>query len=246
VINSDIRRDSVETSEKAGKPRDAIEFPGVAGGGRWSAEIYFHLLNCGLRIPPTAGSGSGEVGNPLGYNRVYAHVEGDFSYEAWWNAVRSGRLTITNGPLLRPTVGGELPGHVFQADAAQQIELEIGLTLSTRDPISYIEVIKDARVVQSVRIKEFAEAGGRLPPVRFQRSGWLVIRAVTDVEHTYRYAMTAPYYVQIGGAPRISKASAQFFLDWAQKRADQLKLPEAQRAPALDYWRDLVARANTD
>ena len=41
----------------------------------WSQKIYYHLLNCGLQIPPTAGSGAGDNGNPVGYNRVYVHLE---------------------------------------------------------------------------------------------------------------------------------------------------------------------------
>ena len=33
--------------------------------------MYYHVLNCGLRIPPVAGSGSGTNDNPVGTNRVY-------------------------------------------------------------------------------------------------------------------------------------------------------------------------------
>ena len=62
-------------------------------------------------------------------------------------------VVITNGPLMRPTVNGELPGHVFQAEAGSTFDFEIGLTLSTRDPISYLEIIKDGQVaaVHSLR-----------------------------------------------------------------------------------------------
>ena len=45
-----------------------------SGNGYWSQEIYYHLLNCGLRLPPSAGSASGVLPNPVGYNRVYVHV----------------------------------------------------------------------------------------------------------------------------------------------------------------------------
>jgi len=138
VAHSRMGRNKTVSSEAGGKPRDKQLFPGVWGNAQWSQAIYFHLLECGLRIPPSAGSGSGEGPNPPGYNRMYVHVEGQFDYQKWWENFRAGRVTITNGPLLRPEVHGQLPGHVFQAQQGQELEFEIGLTLSTRQPISYL------------------------------------------------------------------------------------------------------------
>ena len=106
-----------------------------------------------------------------------------------------------------------MPGHVFQEPEGRPAEFEIGLTLSTREPIHYLEIIKDGKVEHEVRFDEYAKSG-RLPKVRFDRSGWFLVRAVTDLPKTYRFAMTGPYYVEIGATPRISKRSAQFFLDW--------------------------------
>ena len=78
--------------------------------------------------------------NPVGYDRVYVHLDEEFSYDQWFEGLRAGRVMVTNGPLIRPNVEGEMPGHVFQADAGQEVDLEVGLTLSTRDKISYLEV----------------------------------------------------------------------------------------------------------
>jgi len=252
VINSDLRRGGVLARETKGRPRDAQQFSGLSGNARWSEAIYYHLLNCGLRIPPTAGSGSGEVPNPLGYNRLYAHVDGELTYDAWWQAVREGRVVVTNGPLIRPIVEGQLPGHVFQAEAGQRVELEVAANFSTRDQVSYIEVVQDGQVVAQTRIEEFAASGGRLPSVTFDQSGWLLIRAACEVPGTYRYGMTAPYYVEIAGQPRISKKSAQFFLDWIEQRMAKIKLADATQQEAVlkihrqaeKFWQDMVAKAN--
>ena len=252
VLNSNLRRAGTLDHERGGKPRDELLFPGASGNGRWSEAIYYHLLNCGLRIPPTAGSGSGEVFNPLGYNRMYVHVDGELTYEKWWEGVRGGRVVITNGPLLRPNVEGELPGFVFRAGSGQEVELEVGMTLSTRDRISYVEVIKDGQLVELVRVEDLVQSGGRLSPIVFRESGWLLLRAMADVPGTYRYAMSAPYYVEIGEQPRISKASAQFFLDWVNERAAQINISDPQQRKAVlkyhraaqAYWQDLLERAN--
>ncbi len=252
LANSNLARKSAVKNEGGGKPRDLLYFPGAEGNGRWNERVYYHLLNCGLRIPPTAGSGSGVAPNSLGYNRVYAHVDGEFSYDSWWDAVRKGRVVVTNGPIIRPTVEGEAPGHVFQAAAGQEVELEVGLTLSTRDKVSYLEIIRDGELAHQVRLDEWAKLNGKLPPMVFKESGWFLIRAVTGVPDTYRFATTGPYYVQIGYEPRISKSSAQFFLDWVTERARNLKLKDpAQREAVIkyqrqarDFWKNLVEKSN--
>ena len=252
LANSNLARKSAVENEAGGKPRDLLFFPGAEGNGRWSERIYYHLLNCGLRIPPTAGSGSGAMPNPVGYNRVYVHVEGELTYEKWWEALRQGRVVITNGPLIRPDVEGQMPGHVFRADAGRELVLEVGLTLSTRDRVSYLEIIKNGELAHQVRLDDWAQMGGKLPPLTFKESGWFLIRAVASVPGTYRFATTGPYYVEIGYQPRISKASAQFFLDWVNERAENVKLKDAnQRESVLkyqhqarDFWQGLVEKAN--
>ncbi len=253
VVHSHLCRDRVIDDETGGKARDKAIYPGAQGVGRWSQAIYFHLLNCGLRIPPSAGSGSGTTPNPVGYNRVYVHVDGDFSYEKWWESFRAGQVVVTNGPLLRPSVYGQPPGYVFCGEPGEKLDFEIGLNLSTRRKISYLELIKNGEVEHSIRFDEYAKSG-RLPKMHFERSGWFLVRAVTDLTDTYRLAMTGPYYVQIGDGPRISKRSAQFFLDWVYERARQIKLDDAEQQRAVleyhrrarDFWQDLLNRANAE
>ena len=240
VLNSNLSRHATVDNESGGKPRNTLLFPNPTGNGRWSEKIYYDLLNCGLRIPPSAGSGSGATSNPPGYNRVYVQVDGELTYDKWWQGLRDGRVVVTNGPLIRPNVEGEAPGHVFRAAAGQTIELEVGLTLSTRDKISYLEIIKNGRMAHQVRLDDWAQMGGKLPPVTFDESGWLMIRAATDVPDTYRYAATGPYYVEIGERPRISRASAQFFLDWVNERAGNIKLED----PSPAQGRARIARTS--
>jgi hypothetical protein len=240
-------------NEADGKPRDKKKYAGPRGNVLWSQDIYFRLLDCGLRIPPTAGSGSGEALNPVGYNRAYVHLGSEFTYEKWWENLRAGRVVVTNGPLVQPKVNGQLPGHVFRAEAGQKLDFEIALTLSTRDPITYLDIIKDGHVEHSIRFDEYSKTG-KLPKLQFDRSGWFLVRAVTDVPKTYRFAMTGPYYVEIGYQRRMSKQAAQFFLDWVYERARQIKQADAKLSGealedhrlARDYWQKLVSQANAE
>jgi hypothetical protein len=90
--------------------------------------------------------------------------------------------------------------------------------------------------------------------VRFDRSGWFLVRAVTDLSKTYRFAMTGPYYVDFDNRPRISKRSAQFFLDWVYERARRIRIADPAKRreviephrQARDFWQGLIERANTE
>jgi hypothetical protein len=78
---------------------------------------------------------------------------------------------------------------------------------------------------------------------------------VTDETDTFRYATTAPYFVEIGYTPRISRASAQFFVDWCREGQKRLAAAEVNEQREHDeiagywrraekYWMDLLSRAN--
>ncbi|MGD9127307.1 MAG: hypothetical protein PVH19_07990 [Planctomycetia bacterium] len=250
VAHSGFGRKVVVGTEKPGRVRPRDLYPGKEGLPRWTQDIYFKLVDAGFRIPPSAGSGTGQAPNPIGYNRMYVHVDGPMSYEKWWAGLRAGRVTVTNGPLLRPSVEGHPPGYTFQGPEGEPIELQIDLTLSTRDKISYLEIIKNGKAEQIIPLAEYAKTG-RLPKLRFEESGWFLVRAVCDLEKNYRFAMTAPYYVQIGYKQRVSRKSVQFFVDWIDERIEQLQsegkpedLEVYQRAKK--FWEDLAKKATAD
>ncbi len=253
VANSHFGRATMQPDSKLGKPRDVDRYAGPFGYARWSQDVYFKLLDCGLRIPPTAGSGSGVSPNPAGYNRVYVHLDGSLNYQQWWHSLKAGQVVVTNGPLLRPRVENELPGHTFRGEKGRDLELQIGMTLTTREPISYLEIVQDGQVRNSIRFADYVK-DGHMPPLHFEKSGWFLLRAVSESSDTYRFAMTGPYFVEFEGKPRISKKSAQFFLDWVYERARQIKIDDPQKRrtvmefhrKARDFWKDLVERATAD
>jgi hypothetical protein len=251
LANNHMQRTKMLENEAWGRPRDTGRLPPPLGNALWTQEIYYHLLNCGIRLPPSAGSASGVLPNPIGYNRVYVFVGENFSYEKWWEGFKAGRVMVTNGPLIRPIVAGKLPGHVFQAPAGGELNLDAVLNMATRDKVSYLEVVKNGKVDISLRVEDWAKTG-ELPTIHFDASGWFLIRAVADNDKTYRFASTGPYYVEVGNQPRISKTSAQFFLDWVDQRRSRIKLTDEKQLEsvlkyhdqALQFWQELVDKAN--
>lgn len=224
-----------------GLPRDEALYPGARGVGRWREAIYFHLLNAGVALPPVAGSGSGVTDAPLGSARVYASVDDAASPDSWWDAVKAGATFVTTGPLLRPSVDGRRPGHTFFLDSGSSTEFQVALSLTTRDPIEYLELIKNGVVEQTVSLRTVAKQGGRLPPLSFDGSGWFTVRAATTLGPAYHRAMSAPYFVSAGNTPRISAKSCRFFLDWLT-RLEGHATPE-ELAHARAFWSAQLAKA---
>jgi hypothetical protein len=240
IAHNHMLRDGVLDNEAWGKPRPKLGYPGPIGNGRWTQDLYYKLLNAGIRLPPSAGSASGVLNNPVGYNRVYVHVDGEFTHEKWWQNLREGRVFVTNGPLLRATIRGKLPGYTFNSDTP--LSLQVAVNLATRDKIDYLEIIKNGEVAKEVPLNEYAKRRGQLPAVEFKESGWLIVRAVTNVNNTYRFASTGPFYVEIGQDTRISRTAVKFFQDWVDERTAMLKLDDAnQQEEVHKYLRAAAA-----
>src|SRR5262249_42665238 len=179
---------------------------------------------------------SGVLPNPVGYNRVYVHVGPELTYAKWWAGLKAGRSFVTNGPLLRVQANGELPGHVFTAKAGQHLKIDLKAALTSQDPIRFLEIVKNGRVERKVAYQDWSKTGS-LGSLDFKESGWFLVRVLADNKKTFRFASTAPFYVEIGPATRrISKASAQFFLNWTRERMQRIQLDDpAQRKEVLQH-----------
>jgi hypothetical protein len=254
LANNHMCRDQMYESEAWGKPRDPQRLPPPRGNGLWSQEIYYHLLNCGLRLSPSAGSASGVLPNPVGYNRVYVYCGRRLTWEKWWDGLRAGRSFVSNGPLLRCKANGQLPGQVFKARKGKTVRIDLKASLTSRDPIAAIEIIKNGLLERAVPFDEWKQTGA-LGELVFHQSGWFLVRAITENPKTFRFASTAPFYVEIGDVPRrISRGSAQFFLDWVRERMRRVKLDDPvqleqvlkHHRDAEQFWAEKVRTANAD
>jgi hypothetical protein len=254
LIHGSIRPGAMPTKDAAERPCDPSRFTGKLGAGRCSEAIYYHLLNCGLRLPPAASSGARVVsgrqvnGDPLGCGRTYVHCEDACTRETWLDGLRAGRVTVTNGPLLRTRVEGQPPGYVFSLEPGEKHEFQIALDLAfyEQHQVEYLEIVKDGKAIHQVRLDELSKKAGRLPPVPFDASGWFLVRAVTNNPDLYQFAATGPYYVEAAYRRRVSRASVQYFLDWLDAAAVKF----AGNAAVIDdiktarpFWERLAAEA---
>jgi hypothetical protein len=254
IANNHMLRDGMLDSEAWGKPRNLEQFPSPRGNGFWTQENYYHALECGLRLPPSAGSASGVLPNPVGYNRVYVQAGRELDYEKWFDALRSGRAFVSNGPLLRCRANGKLPGEVFTAAEGATLEVAVDAILDGRSPVPALEIVRDGKVARSIP----TGANGQrvdLGRLDFTSSGWFLVRAISSEPKTFRFASSAPFYVEIGAKKRrISKAAAQFFLDWVKEGMNRVPARDPEQREAVldfhrtaeEFWRSKLGAANAD
>ena len=256
---------------KGTRPPTEIGFSGALGPGRYAESIYWRILETGLPLVPLAGTGTRQA-NPdsawssaaIGYNRTYAIGSPKYdddrslnpvaSESEYYRAVWAGRSMITNGPLLRPTLGGFAPGHRFQARTGESFEMNVELHLAVRDPVEYLEVIHNGEIFYSAPLAKFAETRGIIPGLKIDKSGWVLVRVITEHEEHFRAAISAPWFIDFDDQPRISRKAVEFFGGWLNDCENELKkLPADQLSPFIEpvrtarqFWRQRLQDANAD
>lgn len=189
-------------NEAWGRPRDRDVHPGPGGLREYLWGLYYRLLNCGFRLPASAGSASGVMPAPPGHNRVYVHAPGDLSVEGFYAGLRAGRSFVTNGPLLEFTVGGAGVGDTVDADAVVPVRIRADHYL----PVERVELVVDGAVT--------AAASGSLLEIDVPLSGvrWLAARAFGAQSPGQTFAHTSPVYVRGDAAPVAE--DAEYFVAW--------------------------------
>ena len=227
-------------NEAWGRPRSMDDYPSPQGNGRWTQFLYYQILNAGIQLAPSAGSASGVLNNPVGYNRVYVHLENGLNLDDWWDGLREGRSFVTNGPLLRCRVGDSLPGSRMQVSGAD-VSPHLMARLTSRDPVEVFEVIHNGKVIRRVPVRDLKgtiEQDLGVAPI--DQPGWFLVRAVTTLPHTFRFASTAPFYVldEKGSIP-VQRDACQFFLTWTRERMNSISLDDDRlRGEVLGYWKE--------
>jgi hypothetical protein len=156
--------------------------------------------------------------------------------------------------MLLVTANGGLPGQVLTAGPREAVQVALKGELTARDRVRFVEIIRDGEVARRVSVEELARTGS-LGTLTFKASGWFLVRAVAENPKTFRFASTAPFYVEVGEAKRrVSRAAVKFFLEWVKERAARVKLEDVgQRREVLKYhtaaekfWRALLERATAE
>jgi hypothetical protein len=202
--------------------------------------LWYRYLNCGFRLTATAGTDKMTTFVTVGANRVYARVQGEFTYQNWIDALKQGRTFITNSPVLSFTVNGRDPGATLPFDSKKDKVAEVHAVAESQLPYDRLEIVANGVVVAQ------ATPGGPRHTAEIHlehaipQSCWLAARVMEDMD-TYRkrgvdfttvhipegtrlgdyygtrrpetvFAHSSPVYVIRDGQPIRSQADAEYYV----------------------------------
>jgi hypothetical protein len=242
---------AVDSERLGAMKRDQSGWRTVPGFAEWMMDLYYSFLNCGYRISASAGSASGVMADWPGYERVYVHLSGPFSYWQWFRDLKAGHSFATNGPLLRVSEDGRLPGSEMEWKQGTHARLEV--RIDSQNPLDRLEVVWNGKVVRDVPLAGTRSYRSDLS-IPVPEPGWLAVRCFEPVGETLRYAHTSPFYfVQEGQLP-VHAADARRWADFLHSlsvHTDSKLYPSmteyreamAELAEAENVYRKLLARA---
>ena len=202
-----------------------MEAPIAAGLGRldalnlfdpyWSDpeyDLWYHLLNCGFRLPVSTGSDW----FVCSANRVYVQLEDSFSYDSWLSGLKSGATFITNGPALTLRVAGQPPGQVVDLSTSRRKQVNTFVRWQALRPVQRIELVCNGEVVAREEYSEGLREGVLRARLTVPNDSWIAARCWGRQRDSYghaQWAHTSPVYVQSGGPNPATRASAEFFVE---------------------------------
>ncbi len=229
--------------------------PDPKGWALYGFKMYYTLLNCGFKLKPSAGTASGVHPVPLGHSRVYAKVDGKFTFRKWMDSLAQGRSFVTTGPMLFLTVNGSEPGAKLKLSPDVRRKVRIKVAVEYARPVQTVEVIINGDVFRRFDLKTDLPAGeGHLASFQFdfvpKRSSWIAARCFEkDIPGNVSFAHTGPVYMMLGDqeiTPR--KQEAAFLVQRLQEELERNReilnadaLAEYQKA--LEVYRKIEEKA---
>lgn len=187
----------------------------------WAASVplWYRLLNCGFRVPATAGTDVflNRIDSRLpGGDRVYVQAEGGLSYRGWIDGLKAGRSFVTNGPMLTFTVNGKGPGTVLTT--LEKPRLRVKATARSLYPLTKAELVHNGKAIATAQLADDRLTATIDQEVTLERGGWLAFRAdgrgTNDTALPTLNAHTNPVYIEAGGVVTRSAEEAAAFLKW--------------------------------
>jgi hypothetical protein len=173
-------------------------------------DVWYRLLNCGLRLPCSTGSDWFVCSS----NRVYSDVGPDFSYEGWLAALRAGRTFITDGPVLRLSVAGHAPSNAVLDLASTTQTVNVVVEWEAAQPIDRVEIVRDGQVVAISPNTDLTTTGRFAATIDVADAGWIAARCWGQRRTSYGHplwAHTSPVYLRQRPGPTIVQAAASAF-----------------------------------
>lgn len=189
-----------------------------------SSELWYRLLNCGLKLPACVGTDAllDQSTDPLGGARVYVKTAGPLTMRGWLDGLKAGRTFVTNGPVPTLTVNGKTPGETCELTEAGTVRVKA--RVESNVPVHTIDVIVNGKVAAHEEVAAGQQAGASVRELDVEvpvvRGSWVALR-VRGADHPSvfdgpAWAHTSPVYVRVAGKDVSSREDAEYFMNWIE------------------------------
>lgn len=221
-------------------------------------KLWYHLLNCGFRLPATAGTDRIGPEEPVGHQRVYVKLDGPLTYPAWMEGLRRGRSFVTNGPMVSLSVDGRGPGETLTLGKPKVLGIEA--RAHSLRPFERLEIVVNGKVAASVPARDQGRRAELSLDYAADRSLWIAARCMggspeeTSIWTHPLFAHANPVHVDYPGRELAEAESGCYLLDflkplekWAREEAwfedrEQKDQALATIRQGMDFYRRLCNR----
>ena len=193
-------------------------------------KLWYALLNCGFRLPATAGTDRIGPEEPVGHQRVYVKLDGPLAYPAWMEGLRQGRSFVTNGPMVSLSVDGRGPGETLTLGKRRVLGIEA--RAHSLRPFERLEIIVNGKVAASVPARDQGRHAELSLDYPAEQSVWIAARCMggspeeTSIWTHPLFAHANPVYIDFPGRNLAEAESGCYLLDflkplekWAREEA---------------------------
>ncbi len=158
------------------------DFFEIANTFQFWPEYWYRSLNCGVLLPPIAGTDlpnypQRDAWQPFfGDVRTYVRSHAP-SFESWKKGLNEGQVFVSSGPLLVRFSVGENPSEIALTEPG---EVVIQAEIVSSQPVNEVEIIQNGVVIPAEYDHATADGVFRLTvkqSVLVEESSWIAIRA---------------------------------------------------------------------
>ena len=214
-----------------------------------SAQLWYRLLNCGLKLSACVGTDAllDRNTDPMGGSRVYVKLDEEFSMKSWLEGLAAGRSFVTNGPFALLKVNGKEPGDTVYTKPGR---VKVHMHVHSRIPYDEAEILVNGKVVDAAKLQTIDDGkkkDGYIQSLHgsynIEKSSWVALRVRgggdDDVFDGPNWAHTSPVYVIVDEKPIRSADDAEYFVAWID---DLIRVVRVRNRYASKADRDQVIK----
>ncbi|MFC1736953.1 CehA/McbA family metallohydrolase [Candidatus Hydrogenedentota bacterium] len=210
---------------------------------------WYHLLNCGFKLPCEIGSDY--PANKMGFERAYVYTGNkEFVWEEFIKALITGRTFVSSGAVITFEADKKIPGDTIKLSGKGEQKLRIKAKARWQNPLQRLEIVHNGKVIKQIKPATPSTTLELDEEVTVPGKGWIAARcSANDHNHWWPVpgvAHTSAIYLDDGSGPYISRGSAQAMLAMVQKTLDRAKKgatfpSERARSKVIGIFEDAIA-----